>query len=86
MRGGKRDGAGRKPRVLRYHKTNERTRIGRRALKIGQRCETIRRETKKPHKVILFEVATEFDERESMVERLWKDYRRLERHLKADLG
>lgn len=43
-RGGKREGAGRKPRLsARYRDANRRVRVGLRALVIGQRCEVLYR-------------------------------------------
>jgi hypothetical protein len=98
-RGGKRAGAGRKPRHSRYKR---RASIGRDALAIGQRCEVLWREAYKTnwhgfhlateprpraHKRIIRQVATEFGEKSlRMVERLWKDYRRLEADLRNDLS
>jgi hypothetical protein len=96
-RGGKRDGAGRKPRQGHYRRRQS---IGMLALKIGQRCEVLSREAyktnlagmhwigdKRPraHKRIMRQVAEEFGETIPMVERLWKEYRRLERDLDEDL-
>jgi hypothetical protein len=100
-RGGTRQGAGRKPRLLRYYKQNRRKRIGTRALQIGQRCEELWRQSyktnfsgwhsigeKRPrtHKRIMRQVAAEFDETVPMVERCWDDYRRLEADLREDLS
>ena len=99
-RGGQREGAGRKPRLTRYHKTNERVRVGKRALLIGQRCEVLWREAypsnfagmhlfgdKRPRarKRIIRQVVAEFGETPRMIERLWADYRRLEKDLAEDL-
>jgi hypothetical protein len=94
-RGGKRGGAGRKPRLMRYDGDT----IGRRALKIGQRGEVLWREAyatntagmhwegeKRPraHKTIVRQVAAEFEETPRMVERLWKVYRRFEKDTDPD--
>ena len=91
-RGGKRAGAGRKPRLSRYHR---RASIGRRSLAIGQRCEELWREAdknrwkgaKRPRerKRIIAQVAEEFGETPRMTEKLWDDYRLLEADLHADL-
>src|SRR6476646_10675027 len=94
-RGGKRKGAGLKPRQKRYFKEREHESIGKLALAIGQRCETLWREANADcwkgekrtsrHKKIVRQVAEKFGETESMVDLLWDDYRRLEAHLRADL-
>jgi hypothetical protein len=102
MRGGKQEGAGRKPRLKRYKKEKElpkeerrQSTFERRAIEIGQLCETLWREAhadcwkgKKRtsrHKKILSQVAEKFGETESMVDLLWDDYRRLEADLIEDL-
>ena len=98
-RGGKREGAGRKPRVQHYERRHS---VGRRELKIGQRCEVLWREAydkgdvagmhwsgaKRPRarKPIIQQVADEFGETRAIVERLWKEYRRLEADLGEDLA
>jgi hypothetical protein len=94
-RGGKRAGAGRKPRMLHYDGQS----IGKRALKVGQKCEVLWREAykwnvagmhwegeKRPraHKRIVRQVAAEFDETPRMVERRWKEYRRFEKDTDPD--
>ena len=97
-RGGKRDGAGRKARVLHYQR---RLSIGRRELKIGQRCEKLWREAyktntagmhwsgeRRPHArkmIIMRQVAEEFGETVPMIDRLWKEYRQFEADLDEDL-
>jgi hypothetical protein len=96
-RGGKRDGAGRKPRLLRYDGET----VDPRAFKIGQRYEVLRREAyktnvagmhwegeKRPraHKRIVRQVAAEFGETPRMVERLWQDYRRFEKDTDPDVN
>lgn len=90
-RGGKRAGAGLKPRLSRYRR---RSSIGRRALAIGQRCEELWREAdknrwrgaKRPRerKRIIAQVAAEFGETPRMTDKLWDEYRLLERDLRAD--
>jgi hypothetical protein len=87
-RGGKREGAGRKPRL-----------DPKLAFKIGLRCEVLWRESyktnfagmhwvgeKRPRtrKTILRQVADEFGETIAMVERRWKAYRRFEADLRND--
>lgn len=103
MRGGKREGAGRKPRLKRYKWKNlpeekrQQSTFSRRAVVVGQRCETLWREAHSDcwkgekrtsrHKKIHRQVASEFNKMRltpRMVERLWKDYRRLEADLRAD--
>jgi hypothetical protein len=94
-RGGKRAGAGRKPRLLRYDGQS----IGKLVLKIGQKCEVLWREAyttntagmhwegeKRPraHKTIVRKVVAESGQTPRMVERLWKDYRRLEKDTNPD--
>ena len=89
--GGKRDGAGRKPRHVRYDKRNPL--MGKRAFLIGLRCEVLWRESyehniagfhwvgdRRPRsrKRIKRQVVGEFGETPRMVEQLWKDYRRFE--------
>jgi hypothetical protein len=87
-RGGKREGAGRKPQLLRYDGKS----IGRLAIKVGQRCEELWHKSyktnffgfheigeKRPRtrKRIIQQVADEFDLTPRMVERLWEDWRRV---------
>jgi hypothetical protein len=95
-RGGRREGAGRTPRIWRYRRRQS---VGKVALTIGQRCEVLWRKEyktnvagmhwtgeKRPraHKRIIRQVAAEFGETPRMVERLWEDYRRLEADLNDD--
>ena len=89
-RGGKRDGAGRKPRHVRYDK--DKPFYSKRALKIGLWCEMLwgdswkhnffgfhRTDDKRPQsarKRIVYQASKEFGETERMIETLWDDYRR----------
>jgi hypothetical protein len=79
-RGGKREGAGRKPQLLRYDGES----IGKRPLRVGQWCEEEWRKSyigeKRPRtrKTIIWNAAEKFGLERRMVKRLWEDYRRFE--------
>jgi hypothetical protein len=95
--GGKREGAGRKPRLKRYRRRES---IGIRPLKIGLLCEMLWRKSyksnfigfhwigeKRPRsrKRIIAFVARRCNETPSMVERLWDEFRRFRSDLREDL-
>jgi len=99
-RGGKRKGAGRKPRQKRYKtelpkEERQQSTFSRRAVEIGSRYQELLREAnsghwkgeKRPglHKKIEQQVAEEFGESIRMVRELAADFRRLEADLREDL-
>lgn len=99
-RGGKREGAGRKPRRKRYktklpEKERQQSTFSRRAVEIGSRYQELLREANSGswkgekrlglHKKIEQQVAEEFGESIRMVRELAADFRRLEADLREDL-
>ena len=99
-RGGKREGAGRKPRLKRYkkklpEKERQQSTFSRRAVEIGSRYQELLREANTGrwkgqkrtgiHKKIEQQVAEKFGESIRMVRELAVDFRRLEADLIEDL-
>ena len=100
-RGGKRVGAGRKPRLKLYNKPNlpegerQESILSWHATEMGQLCEAMWRKAwgerwkgqKRPRERqrIIHDVALKFHEEDWAVELAWKNYRSLEADLRADL-